>query len=161
VYVLKREDQEEILQRLTLTEVTDDGWTRKYRHPLTGEIWSLYYVYGELQGGGFPVLRKEPLPERLSDRLSTAFASGREDDVVGLAWDLSSEHEKWSEVLDWLEAKRGSLSTEAVASFIRCLSVLMPINRRPTLGKHYVEVVADHNHFLGLAERARRLIGVA
>ncbi len=161
MYVLKLEDQVQILQGLTLSETTDGGWTRTYRDPLTGEIWLLYHVHSETQGGGSPVLRKEPLPERLSDRLSMAFASGREDDIVGLAWDLSPEYESWPEVLEWLELKHGSLAKDAVASFIRSLSVLVAANRRPTLGKHYVEVIADYNHFLELAERARKLISAA
>jgi hypothetical protein len=35
------------------------------------------------------------------------------------------------------------------------------MNRRPTLGKEYNEVMADYDHFLKLAERARRLSDTA
>jgi hypothetical protein len=161
MYVLKREDQDAILQELTLIEITGEGWIRRHRHPLTGETWLLYYVRGEQQGGGFPVLREEALDEGLYDRLSMAFAGGREDDVAGLAWDLSSEYEKWPEVLYWLESNHGELPIDTVGLFICSLSVLTPMNRRPTLGKEYNEVMADYDHFLKLAERARRLSDTA
>ncbi len=161
MYILKHEEQEKILQKLSLIEVTEGGWTRRYRDPLTGETWTLYYVHSEMHGGGFPVLRKESLPESLLDRLSIAFASNREEDVVGLALDLSSEHERWPEVLDWLEKRRQNLSTEAVDLFVRCLTVMMPLNRRPVLGKPYEEVEADYSHFLRLAERAKGLVSGA
>ena len=161
LYILDHEEQQKTLQKLSLIEATEGGWTRKYCDPLTGDIWVLYYVRSEMHGGGFPVLRKGSLPENLSDRLSMAFASNREEDVIGLAWDLSSEYERWPEVLDWLEENSESLSTKAVGLFIRCLTVMMPLNRCTTLNKPYEEVEADYTHFLRLAERAKRLVSGA
>src|SRR5689334_7805894 len=103
MYILKQTDQEKLRQRLIFIEKLDGGWTQIFRDPDTQTEWLLFHHHGELQGGGYPVMREHPAPEQLSDWLSKCFSSNDEDDTIGLAWEWSGDYEKWSQILDWLE----------------------------------------------------------
>ncbi len=158
MYILKQTDQEKLRQRLILIETLDGGWKQIFKDPNTHTKWLLFRHHGELQGGGYPVMREHPAPEHLSDWLLKGFSSNNEDDVIGLAWELSGDYEQWSQILDWLEASSAVLSRSQVTLFLNNLDILHVINRRSIIGKNSQEIEQDYRYFLNLAQRAGNII---
>jgi hypothetical protein len=158
MYILKPTDQEKLRQRLVLVETRDGGWTQIFRDLDTQTEWLLFRHHGELQGGGYPVMRELTTSETLADLLSKCLSSSDEDDVIGLAWELSTDYEKWSQVLDWLEVHATVLSKRAVRLFLNNLQVLHVMNRRSVIGKKPQEIEQDYQHFRHLAQRAGNII---
>ena len=158
MYILKPTDQEKLRQHLILIEKLNGGWTQIFKDPDTNTKWLLFRHHSELQGGGYPVMREHPAPENLADWLSKCFSSNDEDDVTGLAWELSGDFEQWSQILDWLEANAAVVSKSHVRLFLNNLEVLHVMNRRPIVGKHSQEIEQDYQYFSTLAQRAGSII---
>jgi hypothetical protein len=67
MYIVKDDDQRLLLQKLVPTKLLDGGWTQVLSDPDTNSEWILFRHHSERQGGGQPVLRKNPVPEQLSE----------------------------------------------------------------------------------------------
>ena len=155
MYILNQQEREKLVRELVLLETLDGGWSRKYRNPETNENWLEFFI--SLGQGGITVLRNDPPPADISEWLEQSFSSNRQDDVIGLALELSEKYETWSEVIDYLEANKNRFSSEQINTFIERLTILHPINRRPTMNKHITEVERDYQFFCTLSERAKHL----
>lgn len=158
MYILNPSEQEKRLQRLILIESLDCGWSAAYEEPSTRNRWLLFRHHGEMHGGGLPVLREDPPPSTLPDWLAACFATGNQDDIRGLGWELSRDFEQWPAVLDWLEDNSAKLQPSQVKLFIESLEILHPDNRRSIVGKTFAEVEADYHFFVDLAQRAIRIL---
>ena len=158
IYVLDPEEQAELLARLTPTDQYDHQWSCRYVDGETGQHWLAYFPEGALHTVGKRVLRLDPAPEPLAELLRACMTSVRLDDAVGLGIDLREEFEAWPEVIGWLEANRSLVLPAQMEAFLRRLSILMPVNHRPTLGKDAYQIEADHWHFQSLARRAQSLL---
>jgi len=160
MYILNQDEQHKLLERLILIETLNGGWTKLYIDSNNNTKWLLFYHHGEIQGGGFPVLRENPPPNELTSWLRQCFSSGQDDDIRGLAWELSKEYEKWTDVLDWLENNSATLSTSHLKLFVNNLEILHVMNRRPIIGKITKDIELDYEFFISLTKRAKRLIHV-
>jgi hypothetical protein len=158
MYVLDRERQNQVLAGLVLQEEGNTGWTQYFADPATGETWKLYYPQSQMHGGGPRVLRKECLPMDPGKLLVRCVVDGNRDDVLGAAYDLSSEPETWDEVIALLERERTAAPVEHVELFLRNLGVLGTVNVRPVVGKSVSEIERDASHFASLSERAAKLL---
>jgi hypothetical protein len=161
MYIVKDVDQRLLLQKLVPTKLLDGGWTQVFSDPDANSEWILFRHHSERQGGGQPVLRKNPVPEQLSEWMTLCLSSGNEDDILGLAWELSRDFEHWPDVLDWLEKNSATLSILHIRLFLNNLEILHVTNRRSIIGKNASEIEDDYSYFSNLARRAGKLIGAA
>ena len=159
MYILDASEQAELIRGLVLIETLDEGWSRIYRNPVTGEKWLQTFVSSG--HGGATILRNDPSPTTITEWLEMNFSSNRQDDVVGLALELSEKYETWADVVEYLEANQARLDADKIAIFLERMNVLNPSNRRSSLNKHYTEVEKDYQYFRDLSERARRLLNTA
>ena len=159
MYILNQREQEKLVHDFVLLETLDGGWSRKYRNPRTNEHWLEFFI--SVGQGGITILRNEPPPADIAEWLEQSFSSNRQDDVIGLALELSEKYETWSEVVDYLEANKNRFSFEQINTFIERLTILHPINRKPIMDKHYTEIEKDYQFFYTLSERAKHLLNPA
>ena len=158
VYVLDPEEQAELLARLTPTDQYDHQWSCRYVDARSGQHWLAYFPEGSLHARGKRVIRLDPVPEPLTELLRVCLTSPRLDDAVGLAIDLRNEYESWPAITGWLEDNRQAIGPGQLEAFLTRLTILIPLNRRPTLGKDAYQIEADHWHFQSLAKRAQNLL---
>jgi hypothetical protein len=157
MYLVDCAAQEHCLAQLVSADAGAPDGTRRLRDPQTGEAWVLYHALGRPPGRGPRLLRQEGSDLPLPDRLAACFASGRRDDLVGLAWDLSETPDSWQPMIEWLEQQEG-LAPEQIELFLGNITILGAINRRPVAGRQVGDVLSEFRRFSSLAERARQLV---
>jgi hypothetical protein len=54
---------EQLRERFTLVDKDNTNWTATYIDNDTGDKWLYYRVDTYLQGGGYPILGRQPLPD--------------------------------------------------------------------------------------------------
>ena len=161
MYILKEADQRKLFSQFIRTGTFEGGWTWLYTNPTDNSEWILFHHHSERQGGGWPVFRTNPVPEQLADWMTQCFSSGNEDDINGLAWELSNDFERWPKILDWLEATSAIYSKSQIGLFVKNLGVLHVWNQHPIVGKCPHEIDNNYNFFLTLAQRAEKLTETA
>lgn len=160
MYVVDPVQQEAMLSELILVDSEHDGWSRRFRDK-NSAIWTLYYPYAEVHGGGPAYLRRGQLPSdilELAKRVVDLLASGRKEDALGSAADLQARPETWGAILEALEGNVALLPKTSVETFLCTLGVLNGANRRSVLHKSMLQIKADAAFFEALTRKADNIL---
>lgn len=157
--VAKKSDYEALKSRLEKVSPGKGNWETYYRDPTTGEEWREFYPDSDRWWSYPPCLMKLPRPS--DDELIEIACTIEDDDEAAVASLLAAQNPevlgKFMERLERMSKGADRWVCERVGRIIRCASLEWTMNRRPTHGKPYTEVEADHKHFQQIAERARQL----
>jgi hypothetical protein len=137
-----------------------DGWTSRYVDPLTKELWIRVYLGSEHHGGGLPILIRESEPS-IAELLEIAATSDEPAEVAASAWLVAERDQEGSsrDLLVAIAEAAANKGDQARATLIVGWGRLTDSsNLRSTLGKTPAEVSADHQYFIGLADRAKGLL---
>lgn len=149
-----------MVESLQAVDASLDGWSTRFVDPETGETWTRVFLGAESQGGGFPILVREPAPTA-ADLLSLAATSPEPSEIAASVWLLadSDSQGKYKEYLIRVaETAAASGDRDRAALLVGWGLLLDESNLRPTLGKTPDDVTSDHQHFLEIATRARKLL---
>ncbi len=124
MYVLDRKRQIKLINEMTHLRNNDDEWEAYYHHPSTNEMWKTYFPQVKGHRRGPKILRTEPIPEELDERLALCLTSDNPDDAKGLGVELSVHPEKWEQVIDIVEEHCHDYDWKQLRLFIKNLGVL-------------------------------------
>lgn len=100
MYVLDYHKQISLMQEMTQLRKDDEKWEVYYHHPSTNEMWKSYFPKANGVKRGPKILRTEPVPETLDERLDMCLTSSDEDDAVGLGIELSVKPSQWKSIVE-------------------------------------------------------------
>lgn len=103
MYVLDYHRQISLTREMTVLRKDDDEWIVYYHHPSTNEMWKSFFPKANGKNMGPKILRTEPVPEQLEERLDLCLASGDRDDAMGLGIELSVNPARWEAILAIIE----------------------------------------------------------
>ena len=155
-------DQNEIailIEQFSLLDTDDSHWTKTYLDAKTGDKWLSFYVDSYLQGNGYQVLGKLPLPDT-NELIALALHSNNNDEVFAACRMLSDNernHKKEFRVIliDQLEKINDRNRQKRV---IELTGLDSPLNRRDILGKTIELINSDAHFYSQIAERAKKLV---
>jgi hypothetical protein len=137
-----------------------EGWNQEFLDPAGGGRWRRHYLGAEGHGGGVPVLVRQPEPTA-AELLEQVRSSSDEAEIAASAW-LLCERDKAGESKDALillaEAAAAEGDRTRVTLVVGWGDLLNEANLRPFIGKDPAIVSQDHDHFRGIAARARNLL---
>lgn len=103
MYVLDYQRQIALMQEMTQLRKDDEKWEVYYHHPSTNEMWKSYFPRANGEKRGPKILRTEPVPENMEERINLCLKSDDEDDAVGLAIELSVKPDQWESIVQIVE----------------------------------------------------------
>ncbi|MDX1617936.1 MAG: hypothetical protein R3224_04065 [Balneolaceae bacterium] len=103
MYVLDYHKQIALMQEMTQLRKKEEQWEVYYHHPTTNEMWKSYFPRANGVKRGPKILRTEPVPDNLEERIHPCLTSEFRDDAAGLGIELSVNPDKWDELLDIIE----------------------------------------------------------
>ncbi|MHA6247103.1 hypothetical protein ACXYMU_04140 [Pontibacter sp. CAU 1760] len=155
-----------LLQQMELQETAAGGYAAVYRHPDTGAFWLQCYATAAVQGGGYQLLIKLPLPS--TDKLiEVALQSAHTDEAVAALFRLLDEEalEKKDfrqELVQHLERLAeeplNAFTRQRVEEVIRLTALDDPMNKREVLHKSQAEIAQDAAEFEQIAQWAKALL---
>ena len=134
------------------------NWTKIYIDIQAKSKWTLYRVDGYLQGGGYPILAKHPLPDT-KQLIEIALFSDSEDEVFAACRTLTDneairKEDFRNDLIEELEKNDYKHRQEKVVNLTNLDS---PLNRRDIIGKTIDQVKLDATYFRSIAGRAKKL----
>ena len=135
MYVLDYDRQLSLIKEMTQLRKDSDDWVVYYHHPSTNEMWKSYFPKATNQQKGPKILRTEPVPEKLTDRLDECLKSKVEENAIGLGIELSVEPQKWEEVISLIEEEYKSYNRGQLNKFLEYLCI-----------ESYEELFQEINH---------------
>jgi len=103
MYVLDYHDQIALMQEMTPLRKDDEKWEVYYHHPTTNEMWKSYFPKANGVKRGPKILRTEPVPDNLEERIEPCLTSEDTDDAIGLGIELSVKPDLWGELIEIIE----------------------------------------------------------
>jgi len=97
-----------------------------YHHPSTNEMWKSCFPRATSENRGPKILRTEPVPEKIEDRLDECLINNVEENAIGLGIELSVNPEKWPDILSVIEEKYLSYNRKQLSLFLNYLSIENP-----------------------------------
>lgn len=123
MYVLDYDRQLSLIREMTQLRKDSDDWVVYYHHPSTNEMWKSYFPKATKEQKGPKILRTEPVPEKLEDRLDECLKSSIEENAIGLGIELSVEPQKWEQIISLIEKEYRSYNRKQLSKFLDYLCV--------------------------------------
>ena len=141
-----------------LVHTDNDNWTKTYLDQAKKEKWLSYYADGALQGGGYNILGRLPLPT--TDKLiDLALHSYSDDEVFAACRTLTDNEEIRKQdfrlaLIERLEKLNNNIRQKKVIELTGLSSAL---NRQDILGKTAEQINTSANYYKQIADRADKL----
>jgi hypothetical protein len=150
----------EATARMELEETLDDGWSRRFVNPASGERWLETYMQANRHGGGYQVLIRLPRPER-TDWLELIAQSSHPAEIWVASMALGEDPESYDALLSVLVTAARRSEWQRVGIAAAWSGITSPMNRRAALGKPVAEITSDAEHFERPAAEASHLLSRA
>lgn len=157
MYILDRERQVSLIREMTQLRKDTDNWVVYYHHPTTNEMWKSYFPYGTGDGQGPKIMRKEPIPEDLNERIDQCLSSDVEDDAAGLGMDYSITPGMWEPVISFLEDNYRKYRRKQLNRFLDHLGIFDHQELFEKIGYDPAGDDLTAEHYTSLASRARKI----
>lgn len=141
-----------------LVSTDNDNWTKTYLDQAKNEKWLSYYVDGALQGGGYNILGRLPLPT--TDKLiDLALYSDNDDEVFAACRTLTDNEEiRKQDFRLALIGKLENLNNQSrQKKVIELTGLSSALNRQDILGKTAEQIKTSANYYKQIADRADKL----
>lgn len=158
MYVLDYQRQIALMQEMTQLRKNDDKWEVYYHHPSTNEMWKSYFPRANGEKRGPKILRTEPVPEDMTERMNLCLKSNDEDDAVGLAIELSVKPDKWETIVEVVEKHFKEYDRSHLKLFFKHLCLLTYEDLFEELHYEPAQFDMDESDFKQLRWRARKVL---
>ncbi len=157
MYILDYERQLSLIREMTQLRKDNEQWVVYYHHPSTNEMWKSYFPRASREHRGPKILRTEPVPESLEDRLNECLASEIAENAIGLGIELSVEPQKWEQIISLIEKNYRSYNRKQLRRFLEYLSVENYKNLFKEVGIDMDEQEVDEKTLKALSWRAKKV----
>lgn len=123
MYIVEPNQQIELMKEMTQLRKDTENCVVYFHHTLNDQMWKSFFpraTKGEL---GPKLLRHDPLPESLEERLKICLDEEVPENAIGLALDLSTEMDQWPRILEILEQNRRALNAGQIRLFLDHLQI--------------------------------------
>lgn len=149
---------EQLRERFKFIDKDNINWTETYIDEETNNEWLYYRVDTYLQGGGYPILARQPLPDT-KELIRLSLFSKNDDEVFAACRTLvdNEEIKKMdfrADLISELENINDKLRQERI---INLTGLDKALNRREILGKSFEQIDLDGKYYEGIVDRASKL----
>ena len=149
---------EQLIKRFNLVDKDDINWTATYFDDETNSKWFYYRVDGYMQGGGYPIFARQPLPDR--KELITLSLLSENDDEVFAACRTMLDNERIKKIdfrADLINELENIGDRQRQETVIKLTGLDNALNRREIVGKTFQQIEFDAKYFKDIADRAIKL----
>jgi hypothetical protein len=150
----------EATAEMEVEETLDDGWSRRFVNPVSGERWLETYMQSDRHGGGYQVLIRLPRPER-ADWLDLVAHSSHPAEIWVAAMALGEDPESYDALLSVLVEAARRAEWQHVGIAATWSGITSPMHRRSILGKASTEIARDAEQVERRAAEASNLLSRA
>lgn len=123
MYVLNHDRQISLIREMTQLRRDNERWEVYYHHPTTNAMWKSYFPKANEQGRGPKILRTEPVPESLEERLEHCLVEPEAENAIGLGIELSTNPALWNPVIEIVENKYRQYHRKQLSLFLDHLGI--------------------------------------
>jgi hypothetical protein len=149
---------EQLRERFTLVDKDNTNWTATYIDNDTGDKWLYYRVDTYLQGGGYPILGRQPLPDT-KQLINLSLFSESDDEIFAACRTLVDQEEikKIDFRADLIYGLENINDKQRQEKVIKLTGLDSALNRQEILGKTVAQIDFDAKYYKDIADRANKI----
>lgn len=155
MYVLDHNRQISLIREMTQLRKDSESWEVYYHQPSTNAMWKSYFPKANDEHRGPKILRTEPVPDRLEDRLDNCLKEPIPENAIGLAIELSARPQQWESIITVLDDNYRRYDRKQLSLFLKNLGVEDYKKTLDELNVSLQEVELTENNFKKLARRSK------
>lgn len=157
MYVLDRDRQNSLIEEMTQLRRDTKTWEVYYHHPSTNAMWKSYFPRSTENDRGPKILRTEPVPDRLEERLQNCLVEENPENAIGLGIELSTSPGQWEDVMDILEENYRRYHRRQLPRFLKHLKIEEYEKLFDEIGHDLQQSPMGKDTFDELARRSKKL----
>ncbi len=157
MYVLDHKRQLSLIGEMTQLRRDSNTWEVYYHHPTTNVMWKSYFPKATEKNRGPKILRTEPVPDQLDERLEQGLAEEEAENAIGLGIELSAAPGKWMQIMDILERHYRSYHRKQLSLFLKSLKMEDYESLFQEIGYTLSDNAVTKNDFDDLVKRSKKL----
>ncbi|MFH5832738.1 hypothetical protein [Halalkalibaculum sp. DA384] len=158
MYVLDYHRQLALIKEMVQLRKDDEKWEAYYHHPSTNEMWKSFFPQANGEKRGPKVMRIEPVPEKLEERLDVCLKSDNKDDARGLGVELSVDPHKWDHVLGIIEKQYREYERSQLQIFLSEIGIREYEKTFKNLGYEFQDFGFDEKQLKSMLWRIRKVL---
>lgn len=155
MYILDYNQQLNLIREMTQLRKDADNWVVYYHHPSTNEMWKSFFPKATDDDRGPKLLRTEPVPEKMEERLDKFLKGDIKENAIGLGIELSVNPNKWEQILTVVEAHYREYDRKQLSLFLDHLGVEQGEKLFHEIGHSPSDYGMDSKKLKQLARRSR------
>jgi hypothetical protein len=157
MYVLDHKRQLSLIGEMTQLRRDSNTWEVYYHHPTTNIMWKSYFPKATENDRGPKVLRTEPVPDQLDERLQNCLIEEEAENAIGLGIELSAAPGKWTQIMDILEQRYRTYHRKQLPLFLKTLKVEDYESLFQEIKYGLGDIAATNSDFDDLAKRSKKI----
>lgn len=157
MYILDYDRQISKTREMTVLKKDQENFVMYYHHPTTNEMWKSYFPRLTPNNRGPKILRTEPVPDNLEERLDESVGSPLPENAIGIGIELSAQPDIWNQVIEIVERRYLNYRSGQLKLFLDNLGVIKPHQLLKELDKKPKDIGIDEEGLKHISKKAKRL----
>ncbi|MEX0661017.1 MAG: hypothetical protein WEA58_04975 [Balneolaceae bacterium] len=157
MYIVEPNQQIELMKEMTQLRRDTENCVVYFHHTMNDQMWKSFFPRATEDGLGPKLLRHDPLPESLEERIKICLDEEVRENAIGLGIDLSTEMDQWPRIIEILEQNRRALNARQIRLFLDHLQISSYEKNIQDLHINTDETGLNNKDFKKLLWRSRKL----
>ncbi len=123
MYIVEPNQQIELMKEMTQLRRDTENCEVYFHHTLNDQMWKSFFPRATEEELGPKLLRHDPLPDSLEERIKICLEEDVPENAIGLGIELSTDMKKWPLILDVLEQNRKAFEAGQIRLFLDHLQI--------------------------------------
>lgn len=147
MYIIDHDKQIALINEMKQLRKNTKNYEVYYHHPYTNQMWKSFFPQANGADLGPKLLRHEPVPSDIEERLDICLSQGAPENAIGLGIEWSAKPKLWPSIIQALESRYTHYNRKQLKLFLDNLQlddskVDLPVEQ-PKEDHHAPKVSAD------------------
>ncbi len=118
MYIIDHDKQIALINEMKQLRRNDQKYEVYYHHPYTNQMWKAFFPRASEKSLGPKLLRHEPVPTDIEERLNICLGEDAPENAIGLGIEWSAKPEIWPAVIQALENRYANYDRKQLKLFL-------------------------------------------
>ncbi|PAU94384.1 hypothetical protein CK503_06170 [Aliifodinibius salipaludis] len=118
MYIIDHDKQVSLINEMKQLRKDSKKYEVYYHHPFTNQMWKSFFPLANEDELGPKLLRHEPVPTNINERLNICLGEDAPENAIGLGIEWSARPEIWPDVIQALENRYSHFDRHQLKLFL-------------------------------------------
>jgi hypothetical protein len=123
MYIIDPEQQRLLIAQMNQLRKDNQTWEVYYHEPSSNVMWKSFFPKVKSGNRQLKILRSEPVPDTLEERLGNCLIGSGRENAIGLGMDLSAMPQKWEALMEIIEENYRRYDRKLLPLFLKNLEI--------------------------------------